>query len=546
MNLVQQLKDNNQDFEWYPTTSEQIELINSDLKQYLRYDETEHYFSVLDVAAGDGRVVSQLTKGKKYAIEKSDILVRQMPSDIFVVGSDFFQNQLMDKEVDVIFSNPPYTLFQEFVSKIILECHCSVLYFVIPERWKNSEIINQALKTRKFTDVSVIASSDFETADRVSRAKVDIVKIETGSLKGHRKYKSDPFSVWFNQNFPLQAPKTKASEFDTKRQMQEAFEKQFEQQYSVTTKKGVLNVLCELYSVDMDVLIQTYQSITKIPHDLIQELGINSEGVKESLKMKIKGLKNLYWRKLFDELHSLTSKLTTKTRKELLDTLLASTHVDFNEANATQVVIWAIKQSNEYFDSQLIDVYETMTESANVVMYKSNQGTISEDNWRYTKQQRIDMIGKYQLDYRIVLHKVGGYNRTSWEHTTGISVNAANLIADLMVIAQHAGFDVQFEDVKARQWESGKMQAFYFKDAKGEIKTLLEARAYINGNLHIKLNQLFIQKLNVMHGRLKGWIRSADEAAKEMNIPKAVVEDVLKNINMQIKITGNVNQFLLH
>lgn len=205
-------------------------------------------------------------------------------------------------------------------------------------------------------------------------------------------------------------------------------------------------------------------------------------------------------------------------------------------------MIWAIKQSNEYFDSQLIDVYETLTESANVVLYKSNTNTIQNDDWRYTKAERYQRMGKYCLDYRIVLHRVGGYVQSTWKHETGISGNAANLVSDLMVVAQHAGFDVQYEDVKARQWEAGKVQAFYFKNAQGQIQTLLEVKAFMNGNLHIKPNQLFIQKLNIMHGKLKGWIRTAEDVSTEMDIPVDVAESLLQNTDIRISLN---NLFLI-
>lgn len=96
--LIQKIKANDQDFEWYPSTDEIINSIKEDLIE----TRDNNYVSILDVGAGDGRVLSALTEGKKYAIEKSEILVNAMGADIFVVGTDLFQQTLIDKRVDVI------------------------------------------------------------------------------------------------------------------------------------------------------------------------------------------------------------------------------------------------------------------------------------------------------------------------------------------------------------------------------------------------------------------------------------------------------------
>ena len=47
--LVQQLKENEQDFEWYSTTSEIIKVIQKDIKE--NFDD---HYSILDIGAGDG------------------------------------------------------------------------------------------------------------------------------------------------------------------------------------------------------------------------------------------------------------------------------------------------------------------------------------------------------------------------------------------------------------------------------------------------------------------------------------------------------------
>ena len=96
MNIINILKENNQDFEFYPTTKEIIEVVKKDI-------EGEKASSMLDIGAGDGRVLESMPIYKKYAIEKSKILIEQLNKDIFIIGTDFNQQTLIDKKVDVIF-----------------------------------------------------------------------------------------------------------------------------------------------------------------------------------------------------------------------------------------------------------------------------------------------------------------------------------------------------------------------------------------------------------------------------------------------------------
>ncbi|NRA79478.1 MAG: hypothetical protein HRU18_14830, partial [Pseudoalteromonas sp.] len=79
--LIQTIKQFNQDFEWYPTTDEQLDLIKSDFKVMKGIGERP---SLLDVGAGNGKALKFLTEGKRYAIEKSVPLLSSLDKDIFV------------------------------------------------------------------------------------------------------------------------------------------------------------------------------------------------------------------------------------------------------------------------------------------------------------------------------------------------------------------------------------------------------------------------------------------------------------------------------
>ena len=118
--LVQQLKENGEDFEFYPTTASIAHAI---------YAKLDAGSNILDIGAGNGNFFrllenmdrerksrdeyAKLKVGNKYAIEKSTILLNNLDSDVAVIGTDFSRQTLIDKKVDVIFSNPPYSVAEK-------------------------------------------------------------------------------------------------------------------------------------------------------------------------------------------------------------------------------------------------------------------------------------------------------------------------------------------------------------------------------------------------------------------------------------------------
>ena len=63
------------------------------------------------------------------------ILSEQLPDDVILLGTDFNQQTVIDKKVDFIFCNPPYSEYDEWAEKIILQGNCNAIALVIPARW---------------------------------------------------------------------------------------------------------------------------------------------------------------------------------------------------------------------------------------------------------------------------------------------------------------------------------------------------------------------------------------------------------------------------
>lgn len=571
-NLIQNLKENDQDFEFYPTTNQIIlqvyYQINSGRKDRY-YDES---FSLLEIGCGNGKVFKKLeefaatekaeqekTKEKsncvylkeKFAIEKSQILINQLPEDVVILGTDFHEQTLIDKQVDYIFCNPPYSEFEQWSAKIIREGFAKAIFLVIPQRWENSHEIKDALKSRNF-EATILGDFDFLEADRQARAKVHLLKIAPKKKQINDRYYeekvSDPFDTWFESEFKINCEKTKdfsesAAEREARNEKRKA-----EIENEIVAGRDLVQVLVALYQRDLQNLIKTYQKLGEIDAELLKELNVNLDGVKEALKSKINGLKVLYWREIFNRLDKIRERLCSSQRSELFRKLAQQTSIDFTESNVYAVAIWIVKNSNKYFDAQIVDIYKQLSAKENIKNYKSNKKTWEEDRWRYNREEKTH----YCLDYRLIYS--GNWNH-SYSRGSELSQNSIDLVNDLLTIAENLGFDGQSE--KAFNWskspEFGKKVEFWMRpnwrnDNTTKSEIFMEARFYKNGNFHFKLNQQFIKALNIEAARILKWINSPKEAVEEFpedcKVSEMEAQKYFKN-NFTM-LNSNLSQLLLN
>lgn len=543
--IVRDLKESNTDYEYYPSTDEMLGCIRQDMVHHFDYhldDITIPKCSVLDVGAGTGSALSALTTGKKFAIEKSQRLIKEMENNIFIVGTDFESNTLIDKSTRVVFSNPPYSVFAQWSEKIILEANTEVIYLIIPQRWKKSDAINAAIEARK-AEAKVIYSGDFLQADRQARAKVDIVKVDLNPNR-HRRYRYDepemavdPFTLWFNNHFKVSSNETKLAEFERRTSMSQRMKDQISAKQEIIKDEGLVNTLEQLYNKEMEHLMQTYLMLNNVDSDLLKELNVSIQSVREGLQSKIASLKNLYWRELFDNLAIIMDKLSTSSRQSMLDQLFAQTSVDFNAQNAHSIIIWAIKNANSYFDEQLIELFDYMTEKANITLYKSNERTFGKEEWRYCRKP--DGLERYKLDLRIVVSRAGGIKVDSWsKQACGLETRCLNFINDIITVASNLNYDVSITERPDKlHWASNVKHEFYYHNhSTGKPELLFDCRAFQNGNVHLRFAQSFICDLNIENGRLRGWLKNGYEAAEELEIsPEIAIQAFTKNLKLTDK-----------
>lgn len=492
-NLIIDLKKNQEDFEFYPTTDEMLKVIVNDIKNKYTYG----YHKLLDIGCGTCKIMNFLdyTDFRYFVIEKSKILIDKLPKQAIFIGADFNNNSLIDKYFDIIFSNPPYSEFEDWTIKILSESNADYIYLIIPERWKYNNKILDIIHDRNI-DSKILYNGDFLNAERQARAKIDIVRFKTN------KSTIDGFDFWFKNNF-------KFEEGQTSEEALEEFEKQEEQKMEIAEKKDIITTLVENYEFEMQFLQNNFLQLTKLNGNLFKQLEIDLGKIKTILKDKIRKLKYKYWRDLFNKLPEITGRLIFDYRHKLLTSIEEKSIVDFNKQNIYGILLYIIEFSKRKADEQLKEMYLRMIDKSSTIKYKSNKKVFVEDRWRYINKE-MECV---KLDYRIVV-----YSNYYFEC----------LINDIITIAHTLGFNSdfflgnsRFRGYKYEDYKSIGNDTVYMKN--GEI--LFEYKTYNNGNAHFRFNKDFIKKFNVEAGRILGWIKNKEEAKEEFELTDKETND---------------------
>lgn len=508
--LVENLKANGQDFEFYPTTPEIIARV---IQHYGRSTNTYRDWegAVLDVGAGHGAFLKAFKvahpKADLLAIEKSPILMSELVVFAKVVGTDFHAQAFTSKTVKLVFCNPPYSDYATWVTRLIRECPAEDMYLVIPQRWSDNAAIAAAIKFRE-AKTNVIGTFDFEDAERRARAQVEVLHVRS-KLGGDRL-----FEKFFFERFSHLKEDLKEQERTQREQAQSAED----HRAGLVAREGLIGALVALYDVEMDRLQSNYDKAASLDVSLLSALGLSVSTIVTTLRERLDGLKHRYWSELFLNLSTVTARLTSKNRRAIMDTIGGFKSVDFTKENIYAVLLWVIDHANKYTDAQILAVFDDMLESANIVNYVSNHRVYGKGDWRYT-QAPAD-LSHVSLDFRIVLTGKGGYTRHYG--CCGLATSAADLVMDIHTVANLLGIPCVTDDVRLTSsrecygnggvWKPGKVQLFKSLDG----LDLVEVKAHLNGTVHFRLSQKFSLALNVAVGKLRGWIRDHQQAAEEL------------------------------
>jgi hypothetical protein len=255
----------------------------------------------------------------------------------------------------------------------------------------------------------------------------------------------------------------------------------------------------------MENMQKAFINVCELSPNTLKAIGIDQKAVKNALKNQIANLKLKYWHEFYNCLDVITDRLTHKTRDELYNRFCKLGAIDFTLSNVRTVLLWIVKNTHKYMESQLVDLFKSFSDFENIKKYKSNQRTFTADEWRWNK---ADVRQKYSLDYRIIACEHWN-NNYSWSNEID-EYKAKTATDDICTIAFNLGFRcTEKQEVK----EYGEKYYYYLSNG----KPLFEVKVYKNGNCHYKFNTEFSKAFNIEAGRILGWLRNKQECKKEFD-----------------------------
>lgn len=551
--LVLELKENNEDFEFYPSTKEMLWKIyermsngakvldigcgNCNFKKYAEeYDKLQEQKYLHDIDKYHQKLIDRYPDkpcrliSKYYVIEKSKTLINKFDKDTIVLGTDFYNTLLIDKKADTYFCNPPYSEYVEWTSRILADGNFKEAFLIIPQRWKENEQISNVIKKYNIMPI-VLGSFDFLEAERSARAKVDVVRFTKNpthhdySWRELEKFNEKAFDNWFDETFKMcDSSKTNKYESEIEREEKEKIKNQ------LVGCKSKGDFLVNLYNEEQRKLFEQFKAICSLDTDTLLTIGVKKEAIKEAIKEKITSLKTRYWKIVFDEFEEITDRLTKETRRDMFNRFAELQTVDFTLENIYPLILWVIKNANGYYDEQLISFFKKLSSPDNVKQYKSNKRVFERCQWRHNCYKNPEQLSHYTLDYRIIMSSpfdTDFYGRLRGDY------RSCEAIQDIITIAKNLGFGVGCYVLPDN---FGTKTVIRYEN---QDKVFMEYKVYKNGNMHVKFDIEFAKAMNVEVSRLLGWIKNKEDIKQEFPENMAKGSEKYFKVNNFIYLNSN-------
>ena len=301
--------------------------------------------------------------------------------------------------------------------------------------------------------------------------------------------------------------------------------------YELVKSEGVLAALLEHYEQDMQQILEQYKNISKIDSSLLAELGVKYDAIRESVKEKLFGMRNLYWNLLFTHLTPISSRLTTNFKNQLLTTL-NNNALDFTMKNALYIVDFAITYANNLVEDSLISVFRDLSCESSIKRYYRSNERMYNDRWRHNNTEDYKQC-KILLDYRFIYSSWGNFGNYDWQR--GLNESARDFTHDLLVVMRLLGYGNLYLTEDISTMTQGDKLSIRGTGPDGKELDLVQVRYYANGNRHIKINTEAMARFNTTVSRLLGWVRNREEYQEETGSEEVTVRvwDSKDNIYIQ-------------
>ncbi|MDK9793693.1 DUF4942 domain-containing protein [Vibrio sp. D431a] len=541
---VEMIRGSVEDKEFYPTTDEIIEVVKNDIHSKSSYKA----ISLLDIGAGDGRVLTgvmgddiddcdsrmkydlnhQRGVNTLYGIEQSSQLTSLWHQNIIPAGTDFFDTDLMLIDARFTFTNPPFSLIEPWIYKVITESNSEFCYIVSPLRWRESETIKDAINKRN-AEIESLGIFSFKNGDRPVKEGNDLAELFIVKL-GHSDSKSfvAPLKLMLEEMLGedrQEIPDHK--KYPVKTRLQKSIKETSNQDHSLVKAGDYVEAMVELYEKEKAKIYEAISKLQSIDPSVLSGIGVNIYDATLNMRRELNNLRVSYWKELFQNTRDLGEIIDTDTTYTFSKLFEDQTKLEFNKANIRTVMLWCLRNVRAYCKIQTQKNIETLFTSVNIRAYKSNQSRFIDGDWDYAGHaprgvSHFCLNTTKRLIISWYVRRVSDGAISSGK----LHYNISNELKNLCVIANNIGFPVNnINEISDQNWESGKVREIFYTDKEtGKTKTLFKAKVFKQGTIHLNMDKDFINFLNVEFGRMKGWVTTPKEAAEEMYMSEGEAE----------------------
>lgn len=544
--IINTLKANGQDYEFYPTPKSLAPLIAGEIESANPWLDNVNYSdiprtTVLDVCAGDGSFILALhdelmnTKRARQVtlqgIELSPILRDKWQGKIVPVGSNFYGIKV--PTAPVVFCNPPFSKYVGFTKKVLKDSTFNIAIFILPRGWRSNQELQSFLRSNDHRH-TVIKTFDFkEHCERAIRSQT-ICDV----LVFHGKYSGD-----------------------FERTRKEALKKQVAEIFDAEAEKGVMQTdlptnfslpdISKMYEKEKESRFELFKMLSSNNYAYTKSItGVDDKYARENLLDMFSdayvALQRKYWGMVIKKLSVMGGLLTYENEQSLITDFAKS--IDFNIETISLFLEWLTSNFQTVMDDQFIMGYKSLMNPANSVRYKNNQSLFKDGNWTTNEKGKYKSFLKKKVILEISNHyDAFGFTLISYEakqQLTSLLINLSavfgywiaptlydspNFKCNICDLKQHIkpsetsplNDDAKLKIAKALQdFEDeprpyGKSIPIYGITKEGNADLLMYLIIYKKGTLHVKLSKDFALKLNVKYGTINGWITNPDDAKSE-------------------------------
>lgn len=471
------------------------------LKKSARFDELIHKLnSFLDF--GESGVFDDFSKeypNKRFFSIGSN-------HNILTLATNPKTTSLVDKEVDLIFCNPPMDKYEEYCKRIFEESLAGYALLVLPIEWKSNAEIKAYAKANRF-EIEVIGAVGYIKDNQ--RAKAELVlfyRFSSEAILKKKLGKDYDLEVLFQE---LECYRSSLiHELEDEKKEEIANETQGMDQESF------FEYLLKRYKKEHQDFFKNFKSLSHLSSHFLSAIKVEGEDIVEATKRFERKHKKFYWSECLSRMPTFNLLLTQKQQGELLGEF-AHRGVDFSRENIPSVLAFSLKYCKERERENFCNFWERLANEDNLADFSN----LISNPKPYTHYPNEKLFYKGRLKEKVICTYAGRYDDYYPNHLRDVGI--AYLIEILLQSMGYQDLSYRYSDksVITPQDRVNLPLGISFLFA-GE-KQVVKFTAYKNRKLHIHFNQTTIALINLRVFIYLGWITNIKEAKESFDTLKS-------------------------